>query len=366
MKIIDRYLFKTFLVPLAYCLAAFTLIFIVFDLFDHMNNFMDARTPLPQVVWFYALLIPSVLIYIVPISLLLAVLYSLAQLTKNSELTAMRACGISLSRIMAPFILTGLFATGLVTFFNETIGPRSAYATQLFLRAQKIENKDAVYLARQLPYKSERYRRAWFIGSFDTRTYAMTNIKVNQFRENGLDEKEISAESAQWLDGRWWFRRTAIQDYDEWGNPRGAPRRVEEMEMTDLREKPRDFLREVKLTEVKAPQYLAARDLLRYIRTHPLGPETVARYMTDVHTRLAMPWTCFIVVLLGIPFGNHTGRKGAMMGALLSLSLFFAVYVLIHTGTWLGKEGYVAPWMAGWLPTGLWLVTGSVLTLRMR
>ena len=101
MKLVDKYLLRSLAVPLVYCLLGFCLIYVIYDLFDNLPDFIDAATPLPEVLRFYALLMPSVLIIIAPISLLLAVLYSLSSLTKNNELTAMRAMPPSLVRSRA-------------------------------------------------------------------------------------------------------------------------------------------------------------------------------------------------------------------------------------------------------------------------
>ena len=77
MKLIDKYLLRSLAVPLAYCLLGFALIYVIYDLFDNLPDFIDAKTPFPDVFRFYLLLLPSVLIIIAPISMLLSVLYSL-------------------------------------------------------------------------------------------------------------------------------------------------------------------------------------------------------------------------------------------------------------------------------------------------
>jgi len=75
---------------------------------------------------------------------------------------------------------------------------------------------------------------------------------------------------------------------------------------------------------------------------------------------------CLIVTLIGIPFGAQTGRKGAFLGAILAIGLFFGFYVLINVGVALGKEQTIRPWLAGWLPNLFFLGVGSVLVYRMR
>jgi lipopolysaccharide export system permease protein len=108
MKLIDKYLLKTFLAPLAYCLVAFVMVYVIYDLCSTTwATSWRARPPSALVLQYYLILMPSVLTRIVPISLLLAALYALSSLTKNNEITAMRACGISITRLMVPFISGG-------------------------------------------------------------------------------------------------------------------------------------------------------------------------------------------------------------------------------------------------------------------
>jgi lipopolysaccharide export system permease protein len=362
MKLIDRYLLKNFLVPLGYCLTAFILIYMVFDLFDNLSNFIKAGTPLPSVLKFYALLIPSVLVFIVPISLLLSALYSLSQLTKNNELTAMRASGISLYRLVTPFIGVGIAASLLVAVVNEVLAPWSAYWSYQFIESLDSQNEVNIYKARNLAYKNESYRRIWLIGTFDTRTFTMENVEMIQQREDDSDDYKIQAPKAQWLDGRWWLSNPVIQRYDKRGHPMGPPKVETNLELTECSETPEDFL-----NEIKDPAYLSSRAIIEYLRTHQqLSDSTIARIKVDLHYRQAMPWTCLVVVLLGIPFGSQTGRKGALLGIILALSLFFSYYILINVGMVFGKKQMLEPWLSVWLPNMVFFIIGSVLVHRMR
>ncbi len=105
MKLLDKYLLRQLLVPLAYCLLTFSMVFIIADLFEHLSDFIEAKTSFLQVVRYYLFILPSYMVFIAPISLLLGILYSLWQLSKNNELTAMRASGASFYRLMVPFSL---------------------------------------------------------------------------------------------------------------------------------------------------------------------------------------------------------------------------------------------------------------------
>lgn len=348
------------MVPLGYCLAAFALIYVVFDLFDNMSDFIDAKTPFTSVLRFYSLLMPSVLIFIVPVSLFLAVLYSLSHLTKNNELTAMRSCGVSLLRLMAPMIAVGLIASVVVGIINETIGPWSAYWTNQFVKLQRNKGELSVHIVSMLGLVNEVAGRDWIIEKFDTQTFEMSNVTLTQRRKDGTAER-IQTRQAHWLDGRWWFEEIVTQNYDRDGNPMGLPQFELRKEMKDIVETPADFM-----NEIKDPKYLSAREILNFLITHRLSDEKIAQLKVDFHSRLAMPWICLIVALLGIPFGAQTGRKGAFLGIILALSLFFGLYLLVNVGVALGKKQMIDPWLAGWLPNLFFFCLGCVLVYRMR
>ncbi len=362
MKLIDKYLLANVLVPLGYCLAAFLMIFVIFDLFSHLSDFIEAGTPLSAVFRFYLYLLPSAVIFIVPISLLLAILYGLSQLTRNNELTAMRASGVSLYRLMVPVITLGLLASIAVAVINETIAPWSAYWTNQFVRAETHDGEIDFYVNTDLPFRNAEEQRVWMIGEFNRQTFEMKRIEVIQQREDGSDAARIRARSARWLDGKWWFVEVTTQQLDEQGYPLGPPRTDSRREMVEFTETPRDFI-----NVTKDPEFLSSRELLEFIHAHQhVSRDTLARHEVDLHYRLAMPWTCFIVTLLGLPIGAHTGRKGAFRGVALALGLFFSFYVLINFGMALGKNQTMEPWLAVWLPNMIFLTIGIVFVQRMR
>lgn len=362
MKLIDRYLLGTFLVPFIYILLAFCLLYVVFDLFDNLSDFIEGDTPPLLVFKYYIVLLPSVLVRIVPISLFLAVLYSLSSLTKNNELTAMRACGISITRLMAPYIAVGLIASLAVAAVHETIGPKAAYWCRNFVREQKRNDPNLVYVKRQLALKYQNARRTWMIGEFDTRTLVMRDIEITQQREDLSDEWRARAKEARWLDGRWWLRDLQEQDYDLDSNPLGPVRFHLTREMPQLKESPEFFL-----NETKEPEFLTSRELLNYLKVNSRrDPAALARIRADMHFKIAEPWTCLIVTLLGIPFGAQTGRKGAMLGVSLSIGLMFSYFVLVNVALSMAKNMVIPAFIGPWIPNLLFLIIAVVLIRRMR
>ncbi|HBA82909.1 MAG TPA: hypothetical protein DCZ95_02330 [Verrucomicrobia bacterium] len=361
MKIIDKYLLRTLGTPLTYCLIGFSMIFVIFDLFDNFSDFMEANTSFLDILKYYLFLFPAIISFIVPISLLLSVLYALSTLTRSNELTAMRASGVSLYRLMVPFLTVGLSFSVAVGVINETVAPWSTYWKDQFLQIQGHEGETSIHAAFNIAYKNDADRRIWWIGEFNTQTFDMKNVIVTQQRLDGIDEYKIQAKEGRWLDGRWWFQELSVQNYTLDGQPMGAPKFELNRELTGYAETPRIFM-----AEIKDPQFFSSLELWNYVRAKNLSDDRLARYMTDLHSRLAMPWTCLIVMLLGIPFGVHTGRKGAFLGIVFALSLFFGFYAMSNLCVALGKNQTLPPLVAGWLPNVFFFVVGSVMINRLR
>lgn len=365
MKIIDTYLLRQFLVPLVYCLLTFTLLFVVVDLFDHLSDFIEAGTPIPQAVRFYLFLFPALVVYIAPISLLLAILYSLWQLTRHNEITALRAGGVSLMRLVAPLLAAGVAASVGVSVLQETVAPWSSYWAEQFIERLKSGDDLSTRYAFKLAYKNERRHREWVIQKFDRTTFEMEGVNVVQLRPDGSKLETIVAESARPLDGRWWLFRVQIRRHDFDNNPVGTVREEARREMTDWTETPRDFVNE---TKQESPElFLSSLELRDYLRDHKkLDDRTVARLKVNMHWRLAMPWTCLVVIWFGIPCGLHTARRGALTGMITALASFFAFYALMMICKGLGNGQLLTPWVSAWAPNLVFLLIGVFLVARAR
>ncbi|MCA1808398.1 MAG: LptF/LptG family permease [Kiritimatiellia bacterium] len=362
MKLLDRHILRQVIVPVFFCILAFTMVFVLFDLFDNLAGFIAERTSKLAIARYYLFVLPALAVYITPISLLLGLLYGLWQMTRHNELTAMRASGVSLLRIALPLLTLGLLASVSVSLLQELVAPDSSYWAAQFVARQRGDEDLSLRFAYDLPYKNERGHRIWAIRRLDLYTHELQGVKLIQQRPDGSDFETIRAEKASYLDGRWWFFDVMIQKHDFYNNPMGAVENVSLREMRDLNETPRDFV-----NVVKDPMFLSSAELRSYLRRNPnLSVKTQARYLVDLHARLAMPWTCLVVVLFGIPFGIHTVRRGAFLGVMLALMTFFMFYILMMISQWMGKEQVVAPQLGAWLPNGLFLLLGLILMRRVR
>ena len=365
MKLLDRYLLREYLVPITYCLLAFCMVFIIYDLFDHLSNFIQARTPVLLVARYYLCKLTPNLEFLIPAALLLATLYTLWQLSRNNELTAMRSNGVGLNRIMAPLLLVGLVFTILTAVLKEAVAPGAArWATDFYDNDFKpVEAK----LHHNQHYYNSIGRRQWHIGRFDLkRPDTLYRVTVDQERENDIPAWTIAAKQAQWLDGEWWFFDVFRQEYNEFGYPVGTGEKLPGSRLGKafdaFTENPMDFVDEVCLWE-----QLSTAEMLRYLRVRPnMSDEEIARKRFDIHSRLAMPWACLIVTLFGIPAGARHGRQSALTGVFIAVGFFFAFYALMQVGVLLGKGRLIWPWLGAWLSNIVFLTAGLQMVKNMR
>ncbi|MEI6809190.1 MAG: LptF/LptG family permease, partial [bacterium] len=141
MKLIDKYLLREYVVPLICCLLGFCVLYVISGLFDKASDFIRAGVTLSQIFYFYGLFLlayadqsnVSFLVTVLPVSLLAAALYSLTRLTRQNEITAMCASGISVIRLMVPYLGVGLVCSMAASVVQEFIAPNASRLTDVFL-----------------------------------------------------------------------------------------------------------------------------------------------------------------------------------------------------------------------------------------
>src|SRR5215467_8502889 len=133
MRLLDRYLLREFLIPLGYCLCGFLILWIFFDLFAEMNTFQSKKLHGGDIAQYYLVNMPETLAIILPITVLLALLYTLTNHARNHEITAIRAAGVSLWRLCLPYFAVGLIASLVLFALNEFWVPQSSEAAEQIL-----------------------------------------------------------------------------------------------------------------------------------------------------------------------------------------------------------------------------------------
>ena len=377
MKLIDRYLLREYLVPLSYCLVGFCMLYVVGAMFDTLSQAINAGAPLIGMVEYYACFLVayakgsdwSFFVIALPVSILGGTLYSLSTLTKQNEITALRANGISIFRIMRPFIGVGLVFSLLAVGFQEYVAPRASRIIDDFDQTWRGKTKMAERVQLNYAYRDQEHRATWKIARFDSdRPTVLDGVKITIDRPSSPARARVfEAEKAEWVDGTWRLYGMTEQRFDAEDQPIGPPPKpiAGPVNVPELKAHPDHLV--IELDPRNLGRYMSSLDMLRYLRKRQnMQPSELANRRASAHLCLAMPWACLVVALLGIPAGTRGGQRGAFAGVNFAVALFLAFYVTVQISLFLGMKQVLSPVISAWLPNVVFFTAGSVMLARMR
>src|SRR5438270_13278308 len=206
MRLLDRYLLRELFVPLVYCLGGFLLFWVFFDLFTELNTFQSRKLSVSDITEYYLLSLPGILVIILPITLLLALLYTLTNHARHHEITAIRAAGVSLWRLCLPYLGVGFVLSLALFWLNEFVAPEGVAAAEdvLIRHEQKSAGTPGPDWVRNLAFNNSRDGRTWKIGLYNLETGEMKNPIVIWNLSDG-SSRWLAADRAVRRRGIWYF-----------------------------------------------------------------------------------------------------------------------------------------------------------------
>ena len=373
MRLLDRYLLRELLVPFGYCLGGFLIFWVSSDLFKEMGNFQEHQLGLADIAQYYLIKAPEFLSVVLPVAFLLAILYALTQHARNNEITAIRAAGISLWRLAAPYFVVGFLASVALLVINEFWAPDSDARAEFILKrrtggAAKFEPN----LVHGLGLYNAGADRHWVNGVYNSDTAEMVSPLVIWTKPSGTKEL-IGAVRAVRTNHMWVFY--GVQQF-EWKPHSGegfVPTiQTNRLEFPEFSETAEEIRSEIRITQNLTLKNRHRADvpvleILDYLRLHPdLSRPDSAWLHTLLQSRLAGPWKCLVVVLIALPFGAASGRRNIFVGVASSILICFVYFVLLEISLAAGTAGKVPPWLAGWFPNIFFGLTGIWFTARVR
>ena len=369
MRLLDRYLLREFLTWFVICLVAFLVFWISFDLFDKLNVLQEHKLRAGDIITYELLRTPELLGVVVPVALLLAALYALTQHARHNELTAMRAAGVSLWRLSLPYLAVGFLASVGLFLVGEYAAPAGA------ARAERILNR----YAASRDTATSPLEKIYFVTRTGQKWNAYFNERTHELREVTIDWQKLDggslgffAKAGVWTNRVWVFTNVQMNVFGP-GDMFPANRVFTNvMAMPEFLETPEQIISDLKITRQSRKAHVELTQiplaaLLDYLQLHSqLPPGKQSWLLTQIHSRLASPWTCLVVVMIAIPFGAASGRRNVFVGVAGSVFIFFLYFVLLQVGLALGAGGYVPPWLGAWLPNLFFSAAGMALTFKVR
>jgi len=363
MKILDRYLAKNFVLPLAYCLSLFCLLYIIVDIFGHLDEILQNKVPIGILIEYYVSFLPLIFVQTTPVATLLSIVYMLGTLNKNNELTAIKACGISVGHLLLPIFTIGIILSLSVFLINEKVVTKTVSTTNRIKEdyiETSPEKRGNMKVLRDLTVYGKE-RQILYAKMFNPIDNTLSGIVILEEDTSQKLRRKIIAQKGVWVDRKWTFFDVIIYRFDKAGEP-VTNALVFKKKIINFPDTPQDLLRQKSQTS-----YMGYNQLKDYIlRLSGENSKTICKLKTELHFKTALPLVCLVIMLLGIPFALITTRGGAMAGIGLSVMVGLLYYSSIYFSLALGRGEFLPPIVAAHLPNAAFFFMAIYFIKRSR
>lgn len=358
LKILDRYLIKQFLQTVIFGLLAFTLIFVVIDAMENLDDFIDQDVPALKILHYYFVFAPEMIKLMIPVAVLFSALFTAGKAANLSELTAIKASGVSLYRFMAPFLITTLFITLLSIYFGGYVVPS----------ANKIKiNIEQVYLKKNLNftgnniYFQDSRTRIVSIAYFDDNIDQANRISIQDFDPDDVTKMIGRIDASRLMydttNGIWTARdgvkRSFLHKQDA--------NYFDSLEISDLNFSPDDLLKkQQKIAEMNLDE------LSELIKSQRRAGNDPTPSLIEYHSRFAFAVTPLIVVLFGLPISANKRKGGVAAQVGINILVTFLYLVFMKVSQAFGKNGALDPILTAWLANIIFLAGAVYNVWRSR
>ncbi|NQV41993.1 MAG: YjgP/YjgQ family permease [Candidatus Marinimicrobia bacterium] len=350
-SLIDRYLIRAFFSTMWTVLIGLVGIFTIADFVEKIDNFVDAGAGANLMLVYYGYSLPNFIDMALPMSMLLATVFSLGTLNKNYEIAAMRASGISMLRIARPLLLLGLIFTIFQFIFQNLV-------VMPFNHQQKEITRN-ILKPKKSPRKMKEVVRQdvngniMVIKSYDVPDNSCTDVSILAYQDSGITERWDYAK-LQWVDS-----------LQAWDKSEGLNRRFDaagkllfsEMSLSDelpITLTPADIVKE----QIR-PNEMNVFQLEQFIQKKKILGLNPHRWVVDLHFKLAFVMTGFIVIFLGISFALQGTRENLAVGVGKSVIALFIYYILLIGGQKIGYNSSMHPAFAVWFGNVVLFIIGG-------
>jgi LPS export ABC transporter permease LptG/LPS export ABC transporter permease LptF len=361
--LLDEYVLKEFLLTFGMVLITFVMLMLVFTFFELLSDIIRNSTPLVTVGEYLINLTPSMIYLITPLSVLIGVLAVFGVMNRNSELTAMKATGISLYRIVVPVLAIAAVLSASLFLFDDT------YLPQANRRQEALRN----VIKGKPPETFEHPGRKWIFGQqragqpsrifyyqyFDPEVDTFSNISVFEFKSGSFSlSKRIFAATAHWEPtlNAWVFE----DGWERTFTPEGVS--YQDFSVTtfpEVHEPPSYFTK-----EVRQSSEMSFGELARYIRNLRQSGFNTVPLRVQLNHKLAYPLITLVMAILAVPFALSMGKRGSLSGIAVAIGVAIAYFVVSGFFEAMGNVSWLPAFLAAWSPDFLFGLAGAYLLLR--
>lgn len=359
MRLLDRYVVRQFVVTFLFSVGALSVIFVIVDLLQSLDDFIDHKAPFPIVVQFYLYFLPNILKLLIPVGMLLASLFSVGRLASANEITAMRAGGMPLYRFMLPLLAVGAVLSAVQIWFNGSVVP-AANAEKFRIERQYMGRSNAGGSLYNLAFRESPTRNV-LIGNYDPDRKTANTVAIETYSSDSTPRiiERIDA---------------AVMTYDtvqhQWFIASGTKRRFtpDSVIATAIQKSPAQFsIRHEQIVSIQRNvEELTWTEMEDYLLTLKKGGKDTRRKEIDLAGERAFPWANVIVVMLAVPFASVRRRGGVAVHIAMAMISAFVYIAFTRVSLAFGANTSLPIEAVAWSANGLFFLIALVILVRTR
>jgi len=359
MKILDKYLIKQFLLTIIFGLAAFTLLFVVIDMMENLDDFIDQNVPFQIIILYYLYFIPEIIRLITPVAILFAGLFTIGKMANLNEITAIKSSGISMYRYMTPIVITTIFLSGASIYFGGYVVPK---ANKLKLDIEINSLKKGTSFSGSNLFFQDAQNRIVNISYFDQSSLSALRASIQEYDSADLSKMIWRLDAA---------RLTFDTLKQVWIGYNGTQR--EFMDSSDsiisfldipvnrLNFRPGDL--EFKQ---KKPDQMNLTDLSRLIDDQQKAGIDPRSVIIDYHSRFAFGFASLVSILFGLPLSANKRRSGLALQFGINILITFIYLGLMKIFEAFGRNGAMDPILTAWIVNIVFTIAAIFNILRVK
>lgn len=356
MPIIHRHLLLTFLRNLSYTMVGSLILFILLDLLGHLGSLVDNHATASMILRYYLYKGAWIIDTVLPISMLMATLFTVGTMARYLELTALFSSGWSLMKVTRPLVILAVIVSVGSFAWREFVLPEANLRLYRVWEVEIHKNPDRIKPTQNIALTGPD-GRLYYARKYDPNTGILTGLKVVTTDGAQVVER-IDADRAEW-DGKYWTLIDGVRR--RFDGLKEQTDHFERLTASDLQVPPKSFYRDrVRQEDMNIRQLQEHVALLRETGGDPTTG------LVDIQYNLAFPFINLIVVLIGLVLASGHRKTTIASGFGLTLLVSFGYYLFMNFGKAMGHNGTVPPLVAAWAGNVFFAMVFMVMFARAR